>query len=80
MMKRKLRKKTRKSKKNKSNKRAKGGSWSLKKTMKKYKKDNCSPKGKEKLDFTCYTSEGLVKLKEILDTYLLDNFEIKTIQ
>ena len=33
--------------------------------MKKYKKENCSPKGKEKLDFTCYTSEGLVKLKEI---------------
>ena len=65
MMKRKLRKKTRKNKKNKSRKRAKGGSWSLKKTMKKYKKDNCSPKGKEKLDFTCYTSEGLVKLKEI---------------
>ena len=64
MMKKKLRRKTRKRKQNKS-KKAKGGSWSLKKTMKKFKKDNCSPKGKDKLDFTCYTSSGLIKLKEI---------------
>ena len=26
------------------------------------------------------TNERKIKLKEILDTYLLDNFEIKTIQ
>ena len=47
MMKKKLRRRTRKRKRkhNKSKKRAKGGSWSLKKTMKKFKKENCSPKG-----------------------------------
>ena len=33
--------------------------------MKKYKKVNCSPNPKNKLDFTCYTSNALVKLKQI---------------
>ena len=33
--------------------------------MKKYKKVNCSPNPKNKLDFTCYTSNALVRLKQI---------------
>ena len=41
MMRRKSRKRRKKKRKTKKNK--KGGSWSLKKTMKKYKKVNCSP-------------------------------------
>lgn len=49
-------------------KRQKAGSWSLQKTMKKYKRDKCSPKTGDTLDFTCYTKTGLIKLKEIWNT------------
>ena len=63
MMKRKSRKRRKKKRITKKNK--KGGSWSLRKTMKKYKKVNCSPNPNNKLDFTCYTSNALVRLKQI---------------
>ena len=37
----------------------------VKKAMKKFKKENCSPKANDELGFTCYTSTALSKIKQI---------------
>ena len=66
MMKKKSRKKKRTSRiRRKIKKNKRGWNTSLRKTLKNYKKENCSPKAKGNLKFTCYTSTALHKLKQI---------------
>ena len=58
--------KTRRYKRKKRHNKRKGESKKHNNTKKKFKLLKCSPKNKDKvLDFTCYTSESLHKLKKI---------------
>ena len=58
--------KTRRYKRKKRHNKRKGESKKHNNTKKKFKLLKCSPKNKDKvLDFTCYTSESLLKLKKI---------------
>jgi hypothetical protein len=62
----KLTRKRKKRNKRKKSRNKKKRAWNLKSTMTDYRKEHCAPNAdSNKLDFTCYTPESLVKIKQI---------------